>query len=579
MRALLAAFLVAGIALRLAAALAHPPLGLDEARLALNVAARSFGELLQPLDHDQSAPPLYLWLQHGAVLLVGVHDWALRLVPLVFGLTLLARTPATLQRLLPSRAVVLATALVACSPLLVHYAISVKQYGVEAALTLLGLGLSLSCREARYRHGPAARMVVFGVVLPWLATPAPFVLAGVTGCTLGDATRGDRDARRFVLWSLPLWAVSLALAYVIAYGPASGNPYLRHYWDSALLVPTGEHYAERLWALLNENLWGLALGYPGPPGRHLSNLTFLGIAVVVLLLLAVGARWLLKRHGWSIVLLVTTPLVAAIGASLLGVYPVSLRLMLFAAPLVQLLVVSGLQALTERLDDPSARRGWVLAGSTLTLPLLAISLLQVGRDPPEDVRALTHELARLRRREPTYVFAGSVPPWLFYSTDWKAPDVRRLQVVARLAGAGGAAFENAPSRGRVDPAKAVGLTYRSAAGPELYGLATGIEWTPSLGPLKRSTDTGWTDAEADRVASVDGGAVWVLMSHMVGNEVELLRELGRRGACATYVRQLDNAVLVRYALTPHKPGVRLPCRELADRRHMAPLLRSHTPPS
>jgi hypothetical protein len=45
-----------------------------------------------------------------------------------------------------------------------------------------------------------------------------------------------------------------------------------------------------------------------------------------------------------------------------------------------------------------------------------------------------------------------------------------------------------------------------------------------------------------------------LMSHMVGSERELLPELERRGACATYVRELDNAMLVRYLPASADPG-------------------------
>jgi hypothetical protein len=239
-------------------------------------------------------------------------------------------------------------------------------------------------------------------------------------------------------------------------------------------------------------------------------------------------------------------LLAAIGASFVGIYPVSLRLMLFAGPLVLLLLASGLQAVTEGLREPRARRAWVLIGATLAVPLSAISLLQLTRYPPEDVRALTHQLQQRRGGEPAYIFAGSIPPWLFYSTEWAAPDCGRLRFGARLAAAGGPAFENAPSRGEVRAGEGTGLEYASAGGPELYGLPTGIEWTPSLGPLKREPDAGWADTEATRIVAAGTRAMWVLMSHLVGGETALLRALERRGACATYVQALDNAVLLRY---------------------------------
>jgi hypothetical protein len=43
------------------------PLWLDEAMLSLSIASKSFGQLVRPLDYDQSAPLLYLWLDRLVV--------------------------------------------------------------------------------------------------------------------------------------------------------------------------------------------------------------------------------------------------------------------------------------------------------------------------------------------------------------------------------------------------------------------------------------------------------------------------------------------------------------------------------
>jgi hypothetical protein len=545
---LIVALVGAGILLRLGALLENPPLGLDEARLAINIGSRSYGELLRPLEYDQSAPLLYLWAQRTIVDLLGMHDWALRLLPVAFGVGLVLLVPWTLGRLLGARPTAVATAVVAFSPLLIQYSISVKQYGVEAALTLLVVGLALRCREGAYRGASAVQVTAIGTLLPWLMAPAAFVLVAVAGCALADLRRGLTGAKLFLIRSVPAWAISCAVAYLVIYAPASRSPYLRRYWSSAMLSP-GDGFPERFWALLNENLWGLALGYPGPPGRHLSNLTFLAVAVTLLLLMAAGCGWLRARFGWSIAVLAAGPFLAAVAGSLVGVYPLGLRLTLFEMPLVQLLLVSGLERVIVRLPEVRARRAWVVVGSAFTVPLAAISLLQVQHaGASEDVRTLVAELSRRRQQEPLYVFTRSIPPWVYYSTDWASPERGRLDFASRVATSGGAAFENAPSRARVERNEGDGLEYRAATGLELYGLATGIEWTPNLGPLKYTPDSGWSETEAQRLMSLDAAAVWVLMSHLTGSEGELHSELERRGMCATYVRELDNAMLIRYVL-------------------------------
>src|SRR5262249_36027283 len=78
--------LSAGALFRLIPYVERPSLSLDESRLALNVGARSFAGLLQPLAYDQSAPPGFLWAEKLAMLLAGANEYALRAVPLIASL-------------------------------------------------------------------------------------------------------------------------------------------------------------------------------------------------------------------------------------------------------------------------------------------------------------------------------------------------------------------------------------------------------------------------------------------------------------------------------------------------------------
>jgi len=538
-----------GVALRLVAFLKNPPLGLDEARLALNLGVRSYRGLVGSLAFDQSAPLLYLWLERAVSVVLGMHDWALRLLPLVAGMGLVLLNPRVFARVLGPGATLAATAVAACSPLLIQYTVSVKQYGVEACLTLLVLGLALETRGASWGGRAATRLTVIGAVLPWLMAPAAFALSGIVACALVDLRHGHEAARRFLLRSVPGWALSSVMAYLVVYRPASMNPYLHRYWSTAFLSPIGEGLRSRLWVILNENVWGLALGYPGPPGLHPTPAGIVAICVVLLIVLA-GCRALGRGHGWSILVLVTVPLLATLGASVAGVYPLGLRLTLFAMPLVQLLLFAGLDFTLTKLSSTAVSWAWVGGGSALALPLAAVTLLLVGRpDAAEDVRTLVRDLSVRRHGERVYVFARSIPPWAFYTTDWGNPDRRRLAFLSRVASSEGPAFENAPSGAAAEDEAHGGLEYSTAAGVEMYGRPTGVEWTPNLGPLTLVPDPGWAEREADRIWSASG-PVWVLMSRTLDGERRLVSTVERRGACATYVRELDNAALIRYVPSP-----------------------------
>ncbi len=104
--ALLIGILALGIVLRLVSFVTDPSLRLDEVRIALNVATRSFGQLLPPLDYQQSAPPLFLWVEKALTVLFGLSDSTLRLFPLAAGVSLLLLTYGTFRRFVGAPAAV-----------------------------------------------------------------------------------------------------------------------------------------------------------------------------------------------------------------------------------------------------------------------------------------------------------------------------------------------------------------------------------------------------------------------------------------------------------------------------------------
>jgi hypothetical protein len=64
-------------------------MNMDESFLALNVADRSYPDLLKPLDYNQGAAPGFLIAQKAIVQALGNHDYSHALIPFICGLLLL----------------------------------------------------------------------------------------------------------------------------------------------------------------------------------------------------------------------------------------------------------------------------------------------------------------------------------------------------------------------------------------------------------------------------------------------------------------------------------------------------------
>lgn len=135
---------VAGVALRVEQYLHRRSLWFDEALLALNVVGRPLRRLvLGPLAFHQGAPPGFVVAERVSVHLVGDGEYGLRLVPLLSGCLAVVVFAHLAYRVVSGPAPLLATALVAFSPLLVYYSAECKQYSTDVLFTMLILDLAV----------------------------------------------------------------------------------------------------------------------------------------------------------------------------------------------------------------------------------------------------------------------------------------------------------------------------------------------------------------------------------------------------------------------------------------------------
>jgi hypothetical protein len=536
-----------GVAVRAVDFLNCRSLGLDEARLAVNIASRSFPLLLTPLDMDQSAPPLFLWAERLVWLLLGRRDCALRLLPVVAGTVAAVLLYPLARRFLDHAQARLAALIGMFCPLLITYSNAVKQYAFELLVAVLLLLLFERALRRELGRGSAAGVLAAGALSPWLSLTSVFVLVTAWLLLAAQAVRGSAGAARLAVGSAVVWGASVAVAYLSVYRAASGSSYLRRFWELAFVQPGRPEFLRHTWKTVEDLVWGFVAGDPLVDRRPFLGLLHV-LSIVVVMLCGLGARCVVRRRGWTAAWWLSGPAIATFGASMLGLFPIASRLTLYLLPGLIVLFVAGLDEALSRAGALVMRHRQAIATVLIVLPMGFKAVARTfALEPSGHFQRLVGELLEHRAPgEPVYVFARSLPAWIYYSTDWGRPDTLRLRYLARAASSDGPAFENAPSRGRVRAEEVHALRPAAEAPGEILGLPSGMEWREVQEHVRTVPDSGWVEIERRRIADAANPGIWVIATTFYARETDLFAALERDATRRTFAHLRNGSALVRY---------------------------------
>lgn len=502
----------AGVILRLDRYLLRDSFWIDEASLAVNVAARSYGELLLPLDLAQTAPPLFLWLERSVFTVVGGAEWSLRAASFAASLATLFLLAKVGRRVLPVPAVALAFGLVALSPQVARLGSELKPYAIDALVAIVLVGLTLHAVEKPHARREWILLTIAGAFALFLSTTSPFMLAGVSVVLLVPSVRQAGVPLRRAGITLALWAGLAAVVYVVFHAPSIGSgstmgEYFARYWEPTFLTTNPPGLKVRA---------GMAAGQlivaPFPFYAAVVPKAALSASVLV----GLGAAYLVRRQGLGVASLFAAPLFALGVASALQLYPIAFRLVFFATPLIALLLASGVYAAVAIAPRRIRPATFALVAAT-ALGVSAYTTYQrlyVRSQRETRTATIIRELLAVGpATEPVYIYAGALPVWLYYASDWRKPNAARLAFMMRMGAVGSPAFNNTPSRGRRVVADGDDLVWRDGL-TELVGLPPGVS-NNAVQVFGERPDSGWGENEVRRIRAVANPCARAFFTHIL----------------------------------------------------------------
>jgi hypothetical protein len=343
----------------------------DEAEFALNILHRPFGGLFSPLQYHQGAPIGFLLLEKLATVLGGKGEIALRAVPFIAGVVALLVFYDVAKLYLSPAAVPIALTLFSLSRSLVYYSSEAKQYSTDVLVTLILLQSVYRLREVPLSLQELVGIGALGAVGIWFSHPASFVLAGAAAVLIVDnLVRRNTRGLGGMIWVFAAWVVSFGVCYVVSLRALSHDDALLEYWhgnfaphDLSSIVP---------WASYN---FLAAFENPGPLNSIMGACFFVA-----------GCGRLLRGSILRFSLL-ATPLLALFLASVLHLYPLYGRLLLFLCPILLLLVSEGAIWVYNATQPLSPVLGAALIALLLAKPIYLAADTLIHPIHAEDIKA------------------------------------------------------------------------------------------------------------------------------------------------------------------------------------------------
>lgn len=403
LRALMLFIIAIGVLLRLAMYFHNRNLIIDEANIVRNLSERGFGGLAKELSYEQYAPPVFLWIEKLASILLGYGEKAMRLYALLCGLGTLFLFPAIARKFMSREVLWLPLAYLAGGFIFIKYSAEVKQYMPDTFIALLLIWLALRWDVRTLPRGRfILQWILAGSIAIWSSMPSVFILTGV-GCYYAVIALREKRYRDI----LPLgiigatWIIQFAVYYITLLKEQINSKYLQNYHQDYFLFATPENKGEWLhnWQRI-EDILGNVGGWSG-------------VAVVTnLIFLLIGAVYILWKRSAE-AMLIALPVGLVLIAAALNQFSLIDRVVLFMLPLWLVLIGIGFETLWKTRLPVKALL--IVVGGYNAWAYTALHLVRHPYEFHEITKGLDWMHARGAHGSQLYVHDANTPTYIYYT--------------------------------------------------------------------------------------------------------------------------------------------------------------------
>ena len=402
----IAFFVIIGIVFSFYNFICNRSLWADEALLALNIANKSWGELLTPLDMNQIAPIGFLMIEKLMVSLLGNHDWVLRLFPFLAFLMSIPLLISIVKLEFKSDVVAFfSAAIFVLNSSILYYSAELKQYSVDVFVALLILySLIKNINLATQKEVLVTALV--GAISIFLSNIAIIILFSSGIYILFIHRNNIKQFNFFFLMPLLTWLLTFFLYYIQFIRNHPTHDFMISYWSARKAFPT-------------QQLFSTAFRNFVISKTQMLFSTFFDYAktwLILLVFFACGIFTLFKKK--QVLFFCVTPLLIHFLLSYFRLYPFETRLVIYLIPMIIVVLSSGF-VYTINLIQKKITKNIVYV--LLILPLTIMVFLRAQSFPiqkEELKKSLEFINSNLTDDEQIFVYYISNPSFNYYKTTY-----------------------------------------------------------------------------------------------------------------------------------------------------------------